>query len=316
MNKVLLCYEDFSEVMALQPILKKVGFDVASISTEFSITDQLLTFNPDVVIASGKGGKVSTASVGKRLKDNPRWTGKVVLIFPKGTKPDPSSLLKIRMDVALEAPVEMTRLIMVLAHMTGQSSQTLIERVLKNVAQDARNPYVTGGAPEDSESDTVYISGSGGETQQPEDAWNVGSNDSLDEFNRLMGVPANEGSDKIKARGATAVEDPLSRVGAGEAPAESRGDAVPMDGGDDLAEAKAYAQRQLQEAQEKLKKKAKKYAETKTPEGESHPPPSRLNKTTLKRAQKDLKRNWSAKELESQDELRRQFTNTLFKKKN
>lgn len=60
MKKVLLCYEDFSEMTQVQTILKKIGFDVMVSSSEFSLPEQVLSFRPDLVIGCGKGTKVST----------------------------------------------------------------------------------------------------------------------------------------------------------------------------------------------------------------------------------------------------------------
>ncbi|HRO68711.1 MAG TPA: hypothetical protein PL182_14150, partial [Pseudobdellovibrionaceae bacterium] len=84
MNKVLLAYEDYSEMLTIQSVLKKVGFDVLTTSSEFSLSEQVLSFNPEIIIGYGKGPKVSTLGVGRRLKDMPRWTGRVILIFPAG----------------------------------------------------------------------------------------------------------------------------------------------------------------------------------------------------------------------------------------
>src|SRR5690349_733716 len=98
MSKVLLIYEDYTELNSVQIVLKKVGFDCLGISSEFTTQQQVLQFNPDIVIAFGKGPKVSSVSVGRRLKEMPRWGGRAVLIFPAGFKPRAEDLIKIRMD--------------------------------------------------------------------------------------------------------------------------------------------------------------------------------------------------------------------------
>ena len=59
MVKVLLVYEDFNELTLTESCLKKVGFDVVGISNELLVSDQLLAFYPDIVVAHGKNGKVS-----------------------------------------------------------------------------------------------------------------------------------------------------------------------------------------------------------------------------------------------------------------
>ncbi len=168
MAKILLIYDDYTELNAVQFTLKKLGFDCLGISTEFGTNQQVISFNPDIVIASGRGPKVTTVGVGRRLKEMPRWTGKAILIFPAGHKPNPEDLIKIRMDVVLEAPVENVRLIQVLARLTNQDDQVLIEKLIKTMAQEntVKDPsFIVGGKPA---SDSVYVGGNSGENKHSE----------------------------------------------------------------------------------------------------------------------------------------------------
>ena len=160
MSKVLLIFEDYTELNTILFTLKKVGFDCIGITTEFGTSEQVISFNPDIVIASGKGPKVSTVGVGRRLKEMPRWTGKAVLIFAPGFKPKPEDLMKIRMDVVLEAPVENVRLIQVLAKLTNQDDQVLIEKLIKSMAQEniTKETSFTVGSNKSS-NDKVYVGG-------------------------------------------------------------------------------------------------------------------------------------------------------------
>ena len=59
MNKILLVYEDYADLMSVEGTLKKVGFDVIGLSSEYAIAEQVLAFNPDLVVGSGRGGKVN-----------------------------------------------------------------------------------------------------------------------------------------------------------------------------------------------------------------------------------------------------------------
>ena len=69
MSKVLLVYDDFAELSNLDSALKKVGFDVIALTNEYTIKDQVVTFNPDVIVVCGDSSRVSTLSVGKKLKE-------------------------------------------------------------------------------------------------------------------------------------------------------------------------------------------------------------------------------------------------------
>lgn len=133
MNKILLVYEDYTELMTLETAFKKVGFDVIGLSNEYLVGDQIVGFNPDLVVVSGKGGKVNSLGVGKKLKEMPRWQGKTVLIFT--SKPQPQDLLKIRVDMVLEAPVPAQRLLQVVAKLLEKDESLLSERFGRAVSE-------------------------------------------------------------------------------------------------------------------------------------------------------------------------------------
>ncbi len=131
MVKVLLVYEDFNELTLTESYLKKVGFDVVGISNEILVHDQILSFNPDVIVANGKNPKVSSLSIGQKMKDNQRYQGKVVIVLPKDVRPSPQDLLRIRMDGIIESPVNPEKLIQVLCRLTGQPADSHLEKFHK-----------------------------------------------------------------------------------------------------------------------------------------------------------------------------------------
>jgi len=128
MVKVLLAYEDYNELTLTESYLKKVGFDVVGISNELLIQDQILAFHPDVIVAHGKNVKVSSFSVGQKLKENHKFTGKVVIVVPQGIRPTPEEIIRMKMDAVIEAPVNPERLIQVLARMGRVDSAPLLEK--------------------------------------------------------------------------------------------------------------------------------------------------------------------------------------------
>ena len=101
MVKVLLVYDDFNELTLTESYLKKIGFDVVGISNEILINDQILSFNPEILVVHGKNMKVSSFSVGQKLKDYGRYHGKAVIVVPKGMRPSPSEMIKMKMDAMI-----------------------------------------------------------------------------------------------------------------------------------------------------------------------------------------------------------------------
>lgn len=310
MNKVLLAYEDYSEMLTIQSVLKKVGFDVLTTSSEFSLSEQVLSFNPEIIIGYGKGPKVSTLGVGRRLKDMPRWTGRVILIFPAGMKTDPADLAKVRMDMALEAPLEVTRLLQVLGNYTGQDSRALVEKMMKAVAQEGEQRASAAAAPRADE--PVFVTGA----KETVESWNVKGGKELDDFDRLMGTSSEASkkgqnvasSKETQGTGPTMISRPKDSEDEKKASVEgtaSSGEpsAISLVVSDPLAE---------KEKAEALKARVRGYERFL----ERLPVPT-VNGHKLKevkKAQKGVSETWSQEEMKAQDQLRRDFTKHLFKK--
>lgn len=242
-----MIYDDIFELRQVESVFKKVGVDTLGITNEFSFTEKVLGFNPDLIIVYGKSIKVSTIGVAKRLKEMHRWQGKVILIFPVNEKPDPDELIKARMDLILDAPVETTRLIQVMARLTQQDEKALIEKLHKYVQEnqeEAAEIFVTGG--KDSETRTIS------------------SNQPVEE--------------------SSIIYNPMS------------------------------LEEKLNQANLTLAEKMSKYQKM-TQGIQINTTSSTLNRVDAKRAIKEMAKDWKAEEIKSQDELRRKFTQALFKKK-
>lgn len=136
MKKILLVFEDYSELTATEVYLKKVGFDVIGISNELLISEQMITFNPDIIVGHGKSHRVNSLSVGQRLKENVRFQGKSVIIFPQGYKPNNTDLSKMRIDAVIESPVQPAKLIQTLAKLCQIPADPLLEKFKRATATD------------------------------------------------------------------------------------------------------------------------------------------------------------------------------------
>lgn len=137
MSKILLVYDDFNELTAIDYSFKKVGFDVIALTNEFTIRDQIIAFNPDILICNGDSSRVSTLSIGKKVKEMTRWHGKSLLIFPKGFEIPANDLLKVRMDMMLEAPVPLTRLIQVSAKLLGHDDKLIMDKLINSFSSES-----------------------------------------------------------------------------------------------------------------------------------------------------------------------------------
>ena len=177
MSKILLVFEDYTELMAMESTLKKVGFDVIGLTSEYSLSEQLIAFNPEVVVGYGHGNKVSSLGVGRRLKEATRWQGQSVLVFKAQQKPEPQDLLKVRSDLFLEAPITPRLMLQVLAKLLQLDEALLKEKMdrLGVLETQQKNFQVSekgrGGA---AHSESVFVGGGDGQgpdaSQQEDDS--------------------------------------------------------------------------------------------------------------------------------------------------
>lgn len=131
MKRVLLVYDDFNELTLMESQLKRVGFDAYGLSSELQLSDQILGFRPDVIVAMGRNSRVSTLSVGQKMRDLKSYQGKVILIQAPGTKLSTQDLLKVRMDSLLSAPVAADTLIVAICKVLSLDAQALLEKWTK-----------------------------------------------------------------------------------------------------------------------------------------------------------------------------------------
>ncbi len=221
MLKILLVYDDFQELTSVELMLKKIGFDVVGITSEFSLAEQLLSFNPQIIVAQGRTAKVSTSNVGRRLRESVRWDGHSVLVFYPNAKPQATELLKIRMDVGLEYPVEPTKLVQVLAQLGSLDANQLLDKLIKNMTPDAANSNnrESTNFSKRTESESVFVSG-GGQAQEVSQKIG-GSTPGMDAKSILTGSNSSQDA-KSKLGEAAGTEEAKSRTsGTGSTDSES-----------------------------------------------------------------------------------------------
>jgi len=83
MMRILMVLEDYGELMFLQTVLKKMGFDVDAIQNPRSFNDSVLRMNPDVLVMTAHGKKVNGVELAKGVK-RVRGIPHVVLISAPG----------------------------------------------------------------------------------------------------------------------------------------------------------------------------------------------------------------------------------------
>ena len=138
MDRVLLIIDDIQFNRQVEMSLRKVGFEVESVNSEFNVNEPLLSFRPDYVVVRGNSSRLSVLNVGKKLKDTSHFAGKVILVFPQGMEIAPDDLFKMRADLILNDPISTLKLVLYLIAMTEQDVDFVKEKLLKYAITDAQ----------------------------------------------------------------------------------------------------------------------------------------------------------------------------------
>lgn len=131
----MLIVEDYSESTKYQTLLKKVGLDIFPLSNPNRLSNQILTFNPDIIVAWGSQ-KFSSMQVGQKLKEQNHLRAKVILILPSGERPPVQELAKTKMDLLMEEPLQVDGFLHVLEKLLALEPQSLSEKYKKTFAHE------------------------------------------------------------------------------------------------------------------------------------------------------------------------------------
>lgn len=131
MDRILIAVDNNAYAGHLEMTLRKVGYDIENTSTEYNLSEKLLSFNPDIIIAKGNSTRLSALNIGRKLKDSIRFAGKVVLVMAGNQKLSPSDLSGIRTDLMLFEPIGAMGLTMQVLNMDPLRKKTMQEKLIR-----------------------------------------------------------------------------------------------------------------------------------------------------------------------------------------
>lgn len=149
MQKILLVIDEYTELEALESLLKRLGFDVLAIGKEVLVADALSRFVPELVMLTYKGRNVDGLRLAQKLKA-PRPGGgspRVALIWTAGgasprISPDAAGLV----DALVEGPLYPRAVMQIVARLLNVPEDSLIKKFEKIGAQ-AQWPTTPGARP-------------------------------------------------------------------------------------------------------------------------------------------------------------------------
>ena len=129
MLRVFLVIDDYNELIYLQTLLKKLGFDVESLQNQKKYPDLSLGFNPHILITTAKGRKVDGLALASSIVKK-RNLPKIIALCTH-EQLDSKKLIENGVDVGIETPVNPKSLIVALAQQGGVDETALLEKYAK-----------------------------------------------------------------------------------------------------------------------------------------------------------------------------------------
>ncbi len=130
MRKVMLVIDEIQQMVGLESFLRRLGFDVLSLSKDSQVADAQLGFLPDIVIASHHGRNVDGVKLSRQLKKQMRPPPRIAISYttapPALSKDDEKSI-----DALLEIPATGENAIRLLSQLAGLNSEPLLEKYRK-----------------------------------------------------------------------------------------------------------------------------------------------------------------------------------------
>ncbi len=130
MLRVLLVIDDYSELLFLQTLLKKLGFDVDGIQSERSFEETYLTLNPEMLIATAKGKRVNGLSLVENIRRT-RGYPKTLLLAPSPLLERLKVLQLPNVDMLVESPVGTMALLRKISQLGEIDEAALVEKYRK-----------------------------------------------------------------------------------------------------------------------------------------------------------------------------------------
>jgi hypothetical protein len=130
MRKVMLVIDEIQQLVGLETFLRRLGFDVLSLSKDSTVTDSLLGFQPEIAIVSRQGRNVDGVKVAQKLKRSMTPPPRIALCY-SGLQPNLSTEEQKSIDALMEIPAAGESAIRLLAQLSGLKVEPLLEKYRK-----------------------------------------------------------------------------------------------------------------------------------------------------------------------------------------
>ncbi|HEX4923641.1 MAG TPA: hypothetical protein VFV50_06130 [Bdellovibrionales bacterium] len=127
MSKVLIAVEDYSELIFLETLFKKVGLDVEGLQNDVAVPEKLLGFNPDLLILSSYGARVSPSRLLPKVKRSGGYP-RIIVLYHKGRGTE-KDLKAFAIDALIESPVHPRQILQATERLLGYDDEILLRKM-------------------------------------------------------------------------------------------------------------------------------------------------------------------------------------------
>lgn len=133
----MLVIDDFNELVGLEALFRRLGFDVLSLGREIHVPEAILGFPPDLVIATGLGRHVDGLSLAPKLRYGANLQPKLVVLLPYTDPADefgaPRDLSFAEVDAVIETPFDLLSALKIVAKLLNMEPEPLLQKYGKIV---------------------------------------------------------------------------------------------------------------------------------------------------------------------------------------
>jgi hypothetical protein len=129
MLRVFLVIDDYNELVYLQSLLRKLGFDVEGLQNQKKYADVSLGFNPQIVVTTSKGTKVDGLMLAQSIHKR-RGVPKILALRTDNTYA-PEDFAASGIDLVVDSPVVPKKFISALANLGAIDEAPLLEKYSK-----------------------------------------------------------------------------------------------------------------------------------------------------------------------------------------
>ncbi len=133
----MLVIDDFNELVGLETLFRRLGFDVLSLGREIHVPEAILGFPPDLVIATGLGRHVDGLSLAPKLRYGTNLQPKLVVLLPYTDPADefgaPRDLSFAEVDAVIETPFDLLAALKIVAKLLNMEPEPLLQKYGKIV---------------------------------------------------------------------------------------------------------------------------------------------------------------------------------------